>query len=163
MRGSNPRPPRCKRGALANWANNPFSLLILLIIVSEGEFISHFETHLRKKSSEALRKNVVLSQYFWCEREDLNLHGLPHYHLKVARLPISPRPHILLSCSLVSYRTFCVSRAFASTIIHVQRISPRPHSFTVKELMYDTEYAEKTQVVHGTSYFRSCWGRYFLV
>ena len=27
----------------------------------------------------------------WCARQDLNLHALRHYHLKVARLPISPR------------------------------------------------------------------------
>ena len=26
-----------------------------------------------------------------CAREDLNLHGLPRYHLKVVRLPVSPR------------------------------------------------------------------------
>ena len=29
----------------------------------------------------------------WCARQDLNLHGFPHYHLKVARLPISPYAH----------------------------------------------------------------------
>ena len=28
-----------------------------------------------------------------CEREDLNLHALRRYHLKVVRLPISPRSH----------------------------------------------------------------------
>ena len=27
----------------------------------------------------------------WCARQDLNLHALRHYHLKVARLPIPPR------------------------------------------------------------------------
>ena len=32
----------------------------------------------------------------WCAREDLNLHELPHYHLKVARLPIPPLAHIVL-------------------------------------------------------------------
>ena len=30
----------------------------------------------------------------WCGRRDLNPHGLPHYHLKVACMPISPRPHM---------------------------------------------------------------------
>jgi hypothetical protein len=29
-----------------------------------------------------------------CERWDSNPHKLPHYHLKVARLPIPPLPHI---------------------------------------------------------------------
>jgi hypothetical protein len=29
----------------------------------------------------------------WCGREDLNLHPLQDYHLKVARVPIPPRPH----------------------------------------------------------------------
>jgi hypothetical protein len=38
----------------------------------------------------------------WCGREDLNLHGLPHYHLKVARLPIPPRPQ---GCSIPCYIT----------------------------------------------------------
>jgi hypothetical protein len=36
---------------------------------------------------------ICLGVYLWCGREDLNLHELPHYHLKVARLPIPPRPH----------------------------------------------------------------------
>ena len=30
----------------------------------------------------------------WSRERDLNLHGLPHYHLKVACMPISPRPHM---------------------------------------------------------------------
>ena len=30
----------------------------------------------------------------WCARQDLNLHALRHYHLKVARLPIPPRAHV---------------------------------------------------------------------
>ncbi len=28
-----------------------------------------------------------------CARQDLNLHALRRYHLKVVRLPISPRAH----------------------------------------------------------------------
>ena len=28
--------------------------------------------------------------YNWCERRDSNSHGLPHWHLKPARLPIPP-------------------------------------------------------------------------
>ena len=31
------------------------------------------------------------SRLLRCAREDLNLHGLPRYHLKVVRLPVSPR------------------------------------------------------------------------
>ena len=32
----------------------------------------------------------------WCERRDSNSHGLPHWHLKPARLPIPPlSPHAL--------------------------------------------------------------------
>ncbi len=30
----------------------------------------------------------------WCARQDLNLHALRHYHLKVARLPIPPRARV---------------------------------------------------------------------
>ena len=30
--------------------------------------------------------------FLWCGQEDSNLHGLPHCHLKAARLPIPPRP-----------------------------------------------------------------------
>ena len=32
---------------------------------------------------------------FWCERRDLNPHGVHHTHLKRARLPIPPLSHIL--------------------------------------------------------------------
>ncbi|GEM_PF-2092969 len=37
----------------------------------------------------------------WCGREDLNLHPLQDYHLKVARLPIPPRPR-LFACKNTS-------------------------------------------------------------
>ena len=54
----------------------------------------------------------------WCARQDLNLHALRHYHLKVARLPIPPRARspqnksiftvtgkvILVGCKLQSCR-----------------------------------------------------------
>jgi hypothetical protein len=36
-------------------------------------------------------KTTVKSKEEWCARQDLNLHALRHYHLKVARLPIPPR------------------------------------------------------------------------
>ena len=31
---------------------------------------------------------------FWCERGDSNPHGLPHWHLKPARLPVPPLSHV---------------------------------------------------------------------
>jgi hypothetical protein len=39
---------------------------------------------------------------FWCAWQDLNLHGLRHYHLKVACLPIPPQAHdnCPIQCSL---------------------------------------------------------------
>ena len=36
-------------------------------------------------------RRMELSRLLRCAREDLNLHGLPRYHLKVVRLPVSPR------------------------------------------------------------------------
>ena len=36
----------------------------------------------------------TVSRAEWCARQDLNLHALRHYHLKVARLPIPPRAHV---------------------------------------------------------------------
>ena len=36
-------------------------------------------------------RRLELSRLLRCAREDLNLHGLPRYHLKVVRLPVSPR------------------------------------------------------------------------
>ena len=36
-------------------------------------------------------RRLELSRLLRCAREDLNLHELPRYHLKVVRLPVSPR------------------------------------------------------------------------
>jgi hypothetical protein len=33
------------------------------------------------------------SYLLWCGRRDSNSHGLPHWNLNPARIPISPRPH----------------------------------------------------------------------
>ena len=41
----------------------------------------------------------------WCAREDLNLHGLPHYHLKVARLPIPPLAREPCYCTVFREKT----------------------------------------------------------
>ena len=38
----------------------------------------------------------------WCERRDSNSHGLPHWHLKPARLPIPPLSHASIPCSFTS-------------------------------------------------------------
>ena len=38
----------------------------------------------------------------WCGRQELNLHGVTHKILSLARLPVPPRPHILLFCPLGS-------------------------------------------------------------
>lgn len=42
-----------------------------------------------KVCAKILRITVFLKE-FWCAWQDLNLHALRHYHLKVARLPIPP-------------------------------------------------------------------------
>lgn len=39
----------------------------------------------------AAHSRIAEEREGWCSRQDLNLYGLPHYHLKVARLPIPPR------------------------------------------------------------------------
>lgn len=80
----------------------------------------------------------------WCGREDLNLHPLQDYHLKVARLPIPPRPHIMLKGSFVSYRTYCSD---ALRVYDYSRFTQSATSAQIlKELVYDTESAVKTQV-----------------
>ncbi len=38
-------------------------------------------------------KNSGSLLILWWGRRDLNSHGLPHMHLKHARIPIPPRPH----------------------------------------------------------------------
>ena len=47
--------------------------------------------------SSCLRKNKTLHKagsYFWCGRQELNLHGVNHKILSLARLPVPPRPHL---------------------------------------------------------------------
>lgn len=45
---------------------------------------------------DAVQKNdpragsAAAGDFTWCERRDSNSHGLPHWHLKPARLPIPP-------------------------------------------------------------------------
>src|SRR5690606_8213405 len=48
-------------------------------------------TSSRTEISSRQRCMVAHPREVWCARQDLNLHGLLHYHLKVARLPIPPR------------------------------------------------------------------------
>ncbi len=31
--------------------------------------------------------------HIWCGRQELNLHGITHKILSLARLPVPPRPH----------------------------------------------------------------------
>ena len=47
---------------------------------------------LEPKNSPSDRSNLksYLKSSVWCRGEDLNLQGLPHTHLKRARLPVSP-------------------------------------------------------------------------
>ncbi len=42
---------------------------------------------------------LIIHGSYWCGREDLNLHPLQDYHLKVARLPIPPRPLVFTGTS----------------------------------------------------------------
>ena len=42
------------------------------------------------RSVDFANKKTTLIVPFYCPGQDLNLHGLPRYHLKVVRLPISP-------------------------------------------------------------------------
>lgn len=54
----------------------------------------------KKQKSSRLSSRAFLL----CGRGDLNSHGSPHYHLKVACLPIPPRPLGCLSESLLTRR-----------------------------------------------------------
>ena len=40
------------------------------------------------------KKSTARMLFFWCGRQDLNLHGGTHQILSLARLPIPPRPQI---------------------------------------------------------------------
>ena len=52
----------------------------------------HRELVAGKKKPGFPKKTGLFGPYLhWCARQDLNLHTLRLYHLKVARLPISPR------------------------------------------------------------------------
>ena len=42
---------------------------------------------------------LIIHGSYWCGREDLNLHPLQDYHLKVALLPIPPRPLVFTGTS----------------------------------------------------------------
>ena len=57
----------------------------------------------RRKSSRNSRSRIkkigkddFVFPDFWCGRQELNLHGVTHKILSLARLPVPPRPHILL-------------------------------------------------------------------
>ena len=39
--------------------------------------------------------------FFWCGRQELNLHGVNHKILSLARLPVPPRPHLADSFVIV--------------------------------------------------------------
>jgi hypothetical protein len=54
------------------------------LLVSARAVTSHQSSTSNGESSQCIK---------WCARQDLNLHALRHYHLKVARLPIPPRAH----------------------------------------------------------------------
>ena len=54
-------------------------------------FFVHFYPEILKVDSN----NAV--HLIWCGRRDLNPHESLHWNLKPARLPIPPRPHIMLS------------------------------------------------------------------
>ena len=58
----------------------------------------------RRKSSRNSRSRIkkigkddFVFPDFWCGRQELNLHGVTHKILSLARLPVPPRPHIPLS------------------------------------------------------------------
>ena len=61
-----------------------------------------------------VRKQVG-QEYSWCARQDLNLHALRHYHLKVARLPIPPRARSLQNKSIFAPTSKVILVSSAST------------------------------------------------
>src|SRR3984885_15828186 len=45
-----------------------------------------------RSANKGEKSNNTNNNLIYCERGDLNPHGLLHYHLKVARIPIPPLP-----------------------------------------------------------------------
>ena len=50
--------------------------------------------HKRKSEPFACNKYPVRIILTWCDRQELNLHGVSHKILSLARLPVPPRSHL---------------------------------------------------------------------
>src|SRR5438045_3709599 len=62
-----------------------------MVIVSPAEAAEVSDSDVRKSSQQLLiRTSESDGHLVWCPGEDSNLHGLRHWYLKPARLPIPP-------------------------------------------------------------------------
>ena len=48
----------------------------------------------------------------WCDRQELNLHGVSHKILSLARLPVPPRSHFILQRITLYTNPLCLSTFF---------------------------------------------------
>ena len=62
------------------------------IDIKEEEILSAFEKG-QLKSVATKSELAKFKAVFWCPGEDSNLHGVTHWYLKPARLPIPPPGH----------------------------------------------------------------------
>src|SRR5690242_231201 len=70
------------------------------------------------------KRKLVINQLFLCGEEDSNFHGLPRYHLKVVRLPVSPSPHKGIANVIVLH----YSAAFPGFFKVILKVVPLPSS-----------------------------------
>ena len=49
--------------------------------------------HKNIQKNRAFMRLFCIITRFWCGRQELNLHGVTHKILSLARLPVPPRPH----------------------------------------------------------------------
>lgn len=76
-----------------NWSEPPaFAQNGFLFHLEHFHFLPSLLVSARVAITEAgpLSQVKMVESIKWCAWQDLNLHELPHYHLKVARLPIPP-------------------------------------------------------------------------
>src|SRR5690606_2979812 len=53
----------------------------------------HGNLHLVTPRTARMKNRSLRHLFIWCERRDSNSHGLPHWNLNPARLPVPPLSH----------------------------------------------------------------------
>ena len=89
--------------------------------------------------------NSTFDEPLWCGRKDLNLHGLPHQNLNLARLPIPPRPPVvkrraandrLRACKTTYYQK---PRGYTTKTVH-HRTLYIPRQTTILSSLVERDY-----------------------